>query len=145
MSVKVVVGPNGHLPFKAHVHDAGFDLRASEHVTLGGFHDYQKLVSTDVKIAIPEGYVGLVCPRSGLASKHEVTVLNAPGIIDSGYTGEIKVNLINNSTEEFFIEPGDKIAQLVIVPLASVNQLSEVESLEETERGEGGHGSTGRN
>ncbi len=103
-------------------------------------------VRTGIAIALPEGHAGLVCPRSGLAFKHGVTVLNAPGIIDSDYRGEVKVLLINLGDESWFFEIGDRIAQMVITPLAPI-QLIEVgqnEQLDETKRGPGGFGSTGR-
>ena len=122
--------------------DAGADLYAAESITLsagGGRH----AVSTGVAIAIPEGYAGFIQPRSGLASKHGVTCLNTPGLIDSGYRGELKVLLVNtDSKEDFKIEVGERIAQLVIQKVEQAEFLL-VEELDETKRGEGGFGSSG--
>lgn len=123
--------------------DAGADLYAAESVILkaaGG----RELVSTGIAVAIPKGYAGFVQPRSGLANKHGVTCLNAPGLIDSGYRGELKVLLINTDPEEKFeIKVGDRIAQLVIQKVEQVDFV-EVTELDETERGEGGFGSSGK-
>jgi dUTP pyrophosphatase len=128
------------LPAYAKPGDAGLDLRASEAATLEPGD--RRLVSTGVAIAIPEGHAGLVLPRSGLAMHKGVTVLNAPGLIDSGYRGELKVLLINHGTEAVAIERGERIAQLVIQPVAHA-RLVEVERLPDSARGEGGFGSTG--
>lgn len=123
--------------------DAGADLMASEEVTIlpGGW----AAVPTGVKMAIPEGIVGLVHPRSGLAAKHGVTVLNAPGTIDSDYRGEVKVLLINHGKVPFVISRGDRIAQIVFQEFKHVHfyTLPGNIELEETIRGEGGFGSTG--
>lgn len=129
------------VPTYAREDDAGMDLRASEEATLpvGG----HALVGTGIALAIPKGFVGLVHPRSGLAAKHGVTVLNAPGTIDSGYRGEVKVILLNTGGEVFTVNKGDRIAQLVV---QQVERLSiwVVDALDgETERGVGGFGSTG--
>lgn len=120
---------------------AGMDLRAAESVTLepGARH----LVSTGLSIALPEGFEAQVRPRSGLAVKHGVTVLNAPGTIDCDYRGEIKVPLINHGQDTFIIARGDRIAQMVIAPVTRIN-WAEVETLDETARGAGGFGSSGR-
>lgn len=120
---------------------AGMDLRAAESVTLepGARH----LVSTGLSIALPEGFEAQVRPRSGLAVKHGVTVLNAPGTIDCDYRGEIKVPLINHGQDSFIIARGDRIAQMVIAPVTRIN-WAEVETLDETARGAGGFGSSGR-
>ena len=130
------------LPAYATDGDAGADLVAAAPVTLepgGG----RALVPTGIAIAIPKGYAGFVQPRSGLALRNGVTCLNTPGLIDSGYRGELKVLLINTDpTEAFQIEPGDRIAQLVIQKVEQANFV-EVDDLGETERGEGGFGSTG--
>jgi dUTP pyrophosphatase len=120
--------------------DAGLDLRASEAVTLEPGD--RRLVPTGLAVAIPEGHAGFVLPRSGLAMHKAVTVLNAPGLIDSGYRGELKVLLINHGTGSVSIERGERIAQLVIQPVAHV-RLVEVERLPDSARGEGGFGSTG--
>ena len=136
-----LINDDATAPTYAREDDAGMDLRSSVDADLpvGG----RTLISTGIAIALPKGYVGLVHPRSGLAAKHGITVLNAPGTIDSGYRGEVKVILLNTGDEEFQISKGDRIAQLVIqrvehLPIQVVDALSE-----ETERGSGGFGSTG--
>jgi dUTP pyrophosphatase len=101
------------------------------------------LVPTGFSIALPDGYEAQIRPRSGLAAKHGITVLNTPGTIDADYRGEVKVILINHGAEPFAIRRGDRIAQMVVAPVVAV-QFDEVEMLDETERGTGGHGSTGR-
>ena len=129
------------IPSYAYPGDAGMDLRAIEHVALAPFE--RALVSTGLAVAIPEGYAGFVQPRSGLAIKQGVTVLNTPGLIDSHYRGELKVALINlDPNNTFEVNPGDRIAQLVIQKVESV-AWNVVDSLDETERGEGGFGSSG--
>ena len=131
------------LPTYAKEGDAGADLVANENVMLppaGG----RALISTGIAIAIPEGYAGFVQPRSGLAAKHGVTCLNTPGLIDSGYRGELKVLLINTDSETpFEVVKGERIAQLVIQRVESV-EFIEVEALSDSDRGSGGFGSTGR-
>ena len=129
------------LPTHATAGDAGVDLRASTDVTLvaGG----RALVPTGLSIAIPDGYAGFIHPRSGLAFRHGVTVLNTPGLIDSGYRGELKVLLINTDpTEDFEVKRGERIAQLVIQRYEKLNFV-EVDTLPESDRGLGGFGSTG--
>lgn len=128
-------------PQRAHADDAGLDLASAEEVLLEP--GARALVDTGMAIALPPGTVGLVCPRSGLAARHGVTVLNGPGVVDAGYRGPVKVTLLNTDPEQAVrIHPGDRIAQLVIVPfLAPV--LREVEDLEATDRAEAGFGSTG--
>lgn len=118
------------------------DLRAflEQPVVLGPWS--RESVPTGLRLAIPHGYEGQVRPRSGLALRHGVTTLNAPGTIDSDYRGEIRVILMNSSDEPFTVSPGDRIAQLVIAPVETVRLVPA--TLEETERGEGGFGSTGR-
>lgn len=101
------------------------------------------LVPTGFSIALPEGYEAQIRPRSGLAAKHGITVLNAPGTIDADYRGEVKVILVNHGAEPFAVRRGDRIAQMVVAPVVAV-QFDEVEVLDETERGADGHGSTGR-
>ena len=120
---------------------AGVDLRASDGCVIppGG----RALVPTGLRIALPEGYEAQVRPRSGLALKHGVTLPNSPGTIDADYRGEIGVILMNLGQEPFVVEPGDRIAQMVVAPVARV-AWSEAEALDATERGEGGFGSTGR-
>jgi len=129
------------LPTYAKPGDAGLDLRASESVTLESGE--RRLVPTGLAVAIPEGHAGFVLPRSGLAMHKGVTVLNAPGLIDSGYRGELKVLLINHGAEAVGIERGERIAQLVVQPVAPA-RLVEGERLPDSARGEGGFGSTGR-
>ena len=135
--------PDLPLPAYARAGDAGIDLVAREDVTLapaGG----RALVATGIAIALPEGYAGLVQPRSGLAFKHGVTVLNTPGLIDSGYRGELKVCLINHDrTEPFEVTRGERIAQLVVQAVEHV-AFVEVDTLDDSERGDKGFGSSGR-
>jgi len=134
---------DGGLPLPAYAKpgDAGLDLRASEAVTLEPGE--RRLVPTGLAVAIPEGHAGFVLPRSGLAMHRGVTVLNAPGLIDSGYRGELKVLLINHGAEAVSIDRGERIAQLVVQPVARA-RLVEEERLPDSARGEGGFGSTGR-
>jgi dUTP pyrophosphatase len=131
------------LPAAAHQGDAGYDLRAREGVVLapgGG----RAAVPTGIAVAIPPGWAGLVLPRSGLALRHGVTCLNAPGLIDAGYRDEIRVVLVNHDpAEPFEVAVGDRIAQLVIQEVAAID-WDEVEDLGQTARGRGGLGSTGR-
>ena len=136
--------PEARAPERAHAGDAGYDLRSVGAAELlpGG----RALVGTGVSLAIPEGYAGLVLPRSGLAVRHGVSLVNAPGLIDSGYRGEIRVPLINHDREETFrVEPGMRVAQLVLVRAAGAG-FEEVEFLDAGTdgRGEGGFGSSGR-
>ena len=129
-------------PAQAHEGDAGYDLHAAEAATIGPGE--RASVGTGIAIAIPEGQAGLVIPRSGLAARHGISVVNAPGLIDAGYRGELRVLLLNTDrTEPFTVEPGDRIAQLVLVRVES-EELEEVAELDETARGVGGFGSTGR-
>lgn len=130
------------LPERAHDGDAGLDLRAIEG---GSIPAGERLrVGTGLAVALPEGHAGLVVPRSGLASRHGVTVANAPGLIDSGYRGELQVLLLNASSDETFeFEAGERIAQLVVVPVV-LPVPAETSSLDETPRGGGGFGSSGR-
>lgn len=133
--------PDLPLPRYAHEGDAGFDLYAAEDVVLGPFQ--RALVPTGIAVAIPEGYAGFVQPRSGLAIRAGLSLVNTPGLIDSHYRGEIKIIAINlDPTEPIRITRGDKIAQFVIQPVERA-ALVEVDSLDETARGEGGFGSTG--
>jgi dUTP pyrophosphatase len=130
------------LPAYATAGAAGLDLRAAAAHTLkpGG----RALVATGMAIALPPGFEAQVRPRSGLAVKHGVTVLNAPGTIDADYRGEIKVPLINLGTEDFTVARGDRIAQMVVAPVTTAS-LVEVDRLQQTERGPQGFGSSGRN
>lgn len=130
-----------HLPAYARPGDAGADLRSTEALDLGPGE--RALVGTGIRFALPEGYVAFVVPRSGLAVKHGITVLNAPGTIDAGYRGEIKVPMLNTDrSESFRIEPGDRIAQLIVMPVSRAEFVS-VAELPDSERGAGGFGSTG--
>ncbi len=128
-------------PSRARPDDAGWDLRAAEPVKLppGG----RAMVPTGVAVAIPPGYAALVLPRSGHAARHGVGLVNAPGLIDAGYRGEIRVLLINHGDEVVTFERGDRVAQLVITPVPAV-VWREVAELPVSERGAGGFGSTGR-
>lgn len=116
------------------------DLRSSEDVWLHPME--RRNVMTGVRVAIPEGYVGDVRPRSGLAMRHGITVINTPGTIDSGYRGVVSVPLVNLSKKPFAIAKGDRIAQLVVLPVAHC-EVELVDELDETERGDGGFGSSG--
>lgn len=135
--------PEAGMPERAHLGDAGYDLRSVERADLAP--GARALVRTGISIAIPEGYAGLVLPRSGLAVRHGISLVNTPGLIDSGYRGEIRVPLINHDRKEtFLIEEGTRIAQLVLVRAAAAF-FAEVEFLESAAdgRSEGGFGSSG--
>jgi len=136
----LITAAPGFEPTYAKPGDAGADLRSTKKVTIvpGG----RELVPTGVSIALPAGYVGLVHPRSGLALKHGVTVLNSPGTVDAGYRGEIMVTLYNSSNDLFEVEPGDRIAQLLIQRIERADFIS-VERLPDSARGQAGFGSTG--
>ena len=128
------------LPTRAYEGDAGLDLSASERVELGPGE--RAVVGTGLTVAIPDGHAGFVQPRSGLAARHGITILNTPGLVDSGYRGELKVVLLNTDrTEQFVVEPGMRIAQLVVVPVA-LPEPREVAELPDSERGEKGFGSS---
>lgn len=128
------------LPERAYPGDAGLDLAACERVELGPGE--RATVPTGLAVAIPEGYAGFVQPRSGLAARHGIGVVNSPGLVDSGYRGEIRVVLLNtDARESFTVEPGMRIAQLVIAPVATV-RLVEVAELAASSRGERGFGSS---
>ena len=131
---------DAHVPHQAYEGDAGFDLAACERVVLGPGE--RAVVATGIAVEIPEGYAGFVQPRSGLAARHGIGVVNSPGLIDSGYRGEIKVVLINTDrAEAFVVDPGMRIAQLVVGPVAAVRML-EVDELAGSERGAHGFGSS---
>ncbi|WP_205881551.1 dUTP diphosphatase [Leucobacter coleopterorum] len=128
-------------PSYAHEGDAGADLRASEAVQLQP--GQRALVGTGVSIALPDGYAAFVVPRSGLAAKHGITVVNSPGTVDAGYRGEIKVTLLNTDTEHTFaVEIGDRIAQMIVMPVSRAVFIP-VDELSESVRGANGFGSTG--
>ena len=130
------------MPTRAHEGDAGLDLYACEAAHLGPGERWS--VGTGVAVEIPAGHAGLVLPRSGLARDHGIALVNAPGLIDAGYRGELRVLLLNTDPAQVFrLEPGDRIAQLVIAPIAPAEPV-EVEALEESARGDGGFGSSGR-
>jgi dUTP diphosphatase len=128
------------IPERAYSGDAGLDLAACERVELGPGE--RALLGTGLAVAIPEGYAGFVQPRSGLAARHGLTIVNSPGLVDSGYRGELRVVLLNtDSAEPFVVEPGMRIAQLVVLALPEFKIL-EVEQLPESERGVRGFGSS---
>jgi dUTP pyrophosphatase len=134
--------PAARAPGRAHDDDAGYDLHAAEPASLGPGE--RASVGTGVAVAIPDGHAGLVLPRSGLALKHGIALVNAPGLIDAGYRGELRVLLLNTDREAAFeVEVGDRIAQLVIVAHATP-ELVHVEQLADSTRGAGGFGSSGR-
>ncbi|MGH3072533.1 MAG: dUTP diphosphatase [Gaiellaceae bacterium] len=133
--------PRAVVPARAHPGDAGLDLCALADVTLTPGE--RAVVGTGIAVAIPDGYAGLVVPRSGLAARHGLTIVNTPGLVDSGYRGELKVILLNTDAREaFVVEPGMRIAQLVLVEAPAV-RLVEVAELPESERGTAGIGSSG--
>jgi dUTP pyrophosphatase len=128
------------LPTRAYEGDAGLDLSACERVELGPGE--RAVVGTGLMVAIPDGHAGFVQPRSGLAARHGITILNTPGLVDAGYRGELKVVLLNTDrSEQFVVEPGMRIAQLVVVPVA-LPEPREVTELPDSERGEKGFGSS---
>jgi dUTP diphosphatase len=129
------------LPERAYEGDAGIDLAACERVELAPGE--RAVVGTGLAVAIPEGYAGFVQPRSGLADRHGISIVNSPGLIDSGYRGEVKVILINtDNSHAFVVEPGMRIAQLVVLEVPQL-ELAETDELPATERGVRGHGSSG--
>jgi dUTP pyrophosphatase len=130
------------LPSRAHAGDAGLDLYACEAAHIGPGERWS--VATGIAVEIPDGHAGLVLPRSGLAKEHGIALVNAPGLIDSGYRGEVRVLLLNTDPAETFrVAAGDRIAQLLIAPIALAEPV-EVEALAESVRGNGGFGSSGR-
>jgi dUTP diphosphatase len=130
------------LPERAYSGDAGLDLAACDRHELGPGE--RAVVGTGLAVAIPEGYAGFVQPRSGLAARHGITVVNAPGLVDAGYRGEIRVVLLNTDrSDPFVVDPGMRIAQLVVLPVPEL-ELTEVEELPESERGVRGFGSSSR-
>jgi dUTP pyrophosphatase len=129
------------VPTRAYPGDAGLDLAACERIELDP--GQRALVSTGLAVAIPDGYAGFVQPRSGLAARHGISIVNTPGLVDSGYRGELKVTLLNTDTSEtFIVEPGMRIAQLVVLPVPGVEPV-EVGELPESHRGTDGFGSSG--
>ena len=133
---------DGGLPAPSHAHsgDAGVDLHARESRLLAAGE--RAMIPTGIAVAIPEGHCGLVTPRSGLAARHGLSIVNSPGIVDAGYRGELRVTLVNLGSDPYKIERGDRIAQLVVVPVA-LQEFVEVEELPPSHRGSAGFGSTG--
>jgi len=132
--------PDATLPARAYTGDAGFDLAACERVELAPGE--RAIVPTGLAVAIPEGYAGFVQPRSGLATRNGLTIVNTPGLVDSGYRGELRVILLNTDREHaFVVEPGMRIAQLVVLPVPEV-ELVELDELPASERGVRGFGSS---
>jgi dUTP diphosphatase len=130
------------LPTRAHEGDAGLDLYAAEPAHIGPGERWS--VSTGLAVEIPDGHAGLVLPRSGLARKHGISLVNSPGLIDSGYRGELTVLMLNTDPAEVYrVEPGDRIAQLVVLAVEATEPV-ETEELSESARGDGGFGSSGR-
>ncbi len=133
--------PGASLPSRANDGDAGLDLRAAEPALIGPSE--RASIGTGVAVEIPTGHAGLVLPRSGLALRHGISMVNAPGLVDSGYRGELRVLLLNTDREHpFEVEPGDRIAQLLLIPFATATPV-QVAELSDTERGAGGFGSSG--
>jgi dUTP pyrophosphatase len=141
-AIEVLIS-TGHVPVYAHPGDAGADLRAAEAVDLAP--GQRATVGTGVSIALPDGYAAFVVPRSGLAMKHGITIVNSPGTVDAGYRGEIRVTLLNtDTTETYSVVIGDRIAQIIVQPVVRA-RFVEVEKLPGSQRGEAGFGSTGYN
>jgi dUTP pyrophosphatase len=135
------LAPEGRAPRRAHEHDAGYDLFAAESAELGPGE--RSSIGTGIAVAIPEGHAGLVLPRSGLAARHGIALVNAPGLVDAGYRGDLRVLLLNtDANARFTISPGDRIAQLVVVRIEEL-EPEEVAELSQTVRAEGGFGSSG--
>lgn len=130
------------LPSRAHSGDAGLDLHSAQSAHIGPGERWQ--ISTGLAVEVPEGHAGFVLPRSGNALRYGISLVNAPGLIDAGYRGEIGVLLQNNDPAEIFrVKPGDRIAQIVVVPIATLEPVA-VDALADSERGAGGFGSSGR-
>lgn len=140
VSIKIL-SRDAQIPHMAYNGDAGVDLRSVERIVLEP--QERAMVATGLAIALPEGYAGFVLPRSGLAAKHGISIVNAPGLIDSNYRGELKVILLNTDPDKSFtIEIGDRIAQLIVMSVPTIN-FEQVEELTESQRGESGFGSSG--
>jgi dUTP pyrophosphatase len=138
--IEVLIG-SGQVPVYSHPGDAGADLHAAEAVELAP--GARATVGTGVSVALPDGFVGFVVPRSGLAAKHGITIVNSPGTVDAGYRGEIRVTLLNtDASEGYSVAVGDRIAQLIVQPVTRARFI-QVERLPGSERGESGFGSTG--
>lgn len=143
MKIQVINESHHPLPQYATVQSAGLDLRANLDTSITLLPMERRLIPTGLRIALPQGYEAQVRPRSGLALKHGITLLNTPGTIDADYRGEIGIILVNLSTEPFTIADGDRVAQLVIARYEQA-EWTEVSSLDVTERGEGGFGHSGK-
>ncbi len=141
VKVKMLDGCEDLVPAKAHADDAAYDLKAREDVEMPP--GKPALVPTGVFMELPTGYEAQVRPRSGLAAKHAITVLNSPGTIDAGYRGEVRVIMLNAGIEPYAVKRGDRIAQMVIAKLPAV-EIAVVDELSDSTRGEGGFGSTGK-
>lgn len=142
MEIKVINASRYELPKYETIGSAGLDLRSNEEYIISIHPFGRKLIHTGIHIELPQGYEAQIRPRSGLALKKGITVLNSPGTIDSDYRGEIGVILYNSSNEPAVVEPGERIAQMVIAKYERV-ELIDVNSLNETDRGDGGYGHTG--
>jgi dUTP pyrophosphatase len=142
INLSVINKSNNPLPKYQTKQSAGVDLCAFLSSDLVLKPNDRRLIGTGLHIALPDGYEGQIRPRSGLAFKHGITIINSPGTIDADYRGEIKIALINHSNEDFVIKSGDRIAQMVISKYEQIS-FSLTQSLDETERGEGGYGHTG--
>jgi len=145
-TVHIQTLPHGEgidLPFYATTHAAGADLRAALDADISIAPGAHALIKTGFAMALPDNYEAQIRPRSGLALKHGITVLNSPGTIDADYRGEVGVILINHGSEAFTVQRGDRIAQMIIAPFVQAD-FQAVDSLSETERGAGGFGSSGR-
>lgn len=129
----------GNPPTRAHKGDAGLDLTANENLVIPS--GQRRTINLGTAVAIPEGQVGLLCPRSGHAAKHGLTTLTVPGVIDHGYTGDLKIVLYNTDPKPFEVVKGDRIAQLLIMPFTHLTPVGR--PLDHTDRGDGGFGSTG--
>ena len=134
-----LISPNGKVPSQKHASDIGYDISSSNDVTLKS--NEVTLVNTGIAINLPQQCAGFVLPRSGLSTKHKITLINSPGLIDPGYTGELLVPLMNHGNKDYEIKAGDRIAQLVLVNTHDVD-FKLVDSLPETDRSSGGFGST---
>ena len=135
-----LISPNGKVPSQKHSSDIGYDISASDDVTLKS--NEVTLVNTGIAINLPQQCAGFVLPRSGLSTKHKITLINSPGLIDPGYTGEIIIPLINHSDEIYTLKQGERFAQLVLIDVNNAN-FKVVEKLNETIRSDKGFGSTG--
>lgn len=143
MKMKIVNKSNYDLPKYQTKGSAGFDIKINIDAPLKiPKYSMTELLPTGIYVKIPNGYEGEIRPRSGLACKHGITLANSPATIDSDYTGEIKICLVNNSREDYILNPGERVCQMLIKPVVQV-EFEEVETLEDTERGSGGFGSTG--